>query len=73
MRGRLRGIRERVIWADFWRHTWPRSVAAMVQAVFQRLDIVIVARDTVLDRRVAVKRSGDVVAELQSLLQALGL
>lgn len=27
----------------FWRHTAPRSVAAAVQAVFQRLDVVIVA------------------------------
>ncbi|WP_327106732.1 lipopolysaccharide biosynthesis protein [Nonomuraea glycinis] len=28
---------------DLWRHTAPRSVAAAVQAVFQRFDIVIVA------------------------------
>ncbi|GAA2283861.1 hypothetical protein GCM10010149_31360 [Nonomuraea roseoviolacea subsp. roseoviolacea] len=28
---------------DLWRHTAPRSVAGAVQAVFQRLDIVIVA------------------------------
>jgi O-antigen/teichoic acid export membrane protein len=28
---------------DFWRYTAPRSLAAAVQAVFQRLDIVIVA------------------------------
>jgi len=28
---------------DLWRHTAPRSAAAAVQAVFQRLDIVIVA------------------------------
>ncbi|WP_037970171.1 lipopolysaccharide biosynthesis protein [Streptosporangium amethystogenes] len=28
---------------DLWRHTWPRSLAAGIQAVFQRLDIVIVA------------------------------
>lgn len=28
---------------DLWRHTAPRSVAAAVQAVFQRLDIVVVA------------------------------
>lgn len=28
---------------DLWRHTWPRSLAAGVQAVFQRLDVVIVA------------------------------
>ncbi|GAA3094104.1 lipopolysaccharide biosynthesis protein [Streptosporangium carneum] len=28
---------------DLWRHTWPRSAAAAVQAVFQRLDIMIVA------------------------------
>ncbi|WP_433245651.1 lipopolysaccharide biosynthesis protein [Streptosporangium sp. CA-135522] len=28
---------------DLWRYTWPRSVAAAIQAVFQRLDIVIVA------------------------------
>lgn len=28
---------------DLWRHTWPRSLAAAIQAVFQRLDIVIVA------------------------------
>ncbi|MBB5962724.1 lipopolysaccharide biosynthesis protein [Planomonospora venezuelensis] len=26
-----------------WRHLWPRSAAAAVQAVFQRLDVVIVA------------------------------
>ncbi|MGN9784653.1 lipopolysaccharide biosynthesis protein [Nonomuraea sp. ZG12] len=28
---------------DLWRHTAPRSVAAAIQAVFQRFDIVIVA------------------------------
>ncbi|WP_336207957.1 lipopolysaccharide biosynthesis protein [Nonomuraea sp. LPB2021202275-12-8] len=28
---------------DLWRHTAPRSVAAAIQAVFQRLDIVLVA------------------------------
>ncbi|GAA2861816.1 hypothetical protein GCM10010517_20640 [Streptosporangium fragile] len=28
---------------DLWRHTWPRSLAAGIQAVFQRMDIVIVA------------------------------
>ncbi len=28
---------------ELWRHTWPRSAAAAIQAVFQRLDIVIVA------------------------------
>jgi O-antigen/teichoic acid export membrane protein len=28
---------------DFWRYTGPRSLAAALQAVFQRLDIVIVA------------------------------
>ncbi|MFI7636658.1 lipopolysaccharide biosynthesis protein [Nonomuraea sp. NPDC049400] len=28
---------------DLWRHTAPRSVAGAIQAVFQRLDIVIVA------------------------------
>ncbi|MGV9774691.1 lipopolysaccharide biosynthesis protein [Streptosporangium sp. NPDC003464] len=28
---------------DLWRYTWPRSMAAAIQAVFQRLDIVIVA------------------------------
>ncbi|MFG3439164.1 lipopolysaccharide biosynthesis protein [Nonomuraea sp. NPDC047897] len=28
---------------DLWRHTAPRSLAAAIQAVFQRLDIVIVA------------------------------
>ncbi|WP_113700117.1 lipopolysaccharide biosynthesis protein [Nonomuraea lactucae] len=28
---------------DLWRHTAPRSVAAAIQAVFQRLDIVVVA------------------------------
>jgi len=28
---------------DLWRHTWPRSLAAGLQAVFQRLDVVIVA------------------------------
>ncbi|WP_449060790.1 lipopolysaccharide biosynthesis protein [Planomonospora algeriensis] len=28
---------------DLWRHTWPRSAAAALQAVFQRLDVVIVA------------------------------
>ncbi|GHE41001.1 hypothetical protein GCM10017673_49130 [Streptosporangium violaceochromogenes] len=28
---------------DLWRHTWPRSVSAALQAVFQRLDVVIVA------------------------------
>ncbi|MEU4406531.1 polysaccharide biosynthesis C-terminal domain-containing protein [Streptosporangium sp. NPDC023963] len=28
---------------DLWRHTWPRSLAAGIQAVFQRLDVVIVA------------------------------
>ncbi|MEU8379670.1 lipopolysaccharide biosynthesis protein [Streptosporangium sp. NPDC048865] len=28
---------------DLWRHTWPRSLASGVQAVFQRLDVVIVA------------------------------
>ncbi|MFJ2028790.1 lipopolysaccharide biosynthesis protein [Streptosporangium sp. NPDC087985] len=28
---------------DFWRYTWPRSAAAAIQAVFQRLDIVVVA------------------------------
>ncbi|WP_406311960.1 polysaccharide biosynthesis C-terminal domain-containing protein [Streptosporangium sp. NBC_01639] len=28
---------------DFWRYTWPRSLAAAIQAVFQRLDIVVVA------------------------------
>lgn len=28
---------------DLWRHNWPRSAAAAIQAVFQRLDIVIVA------------------------------
>lgn len=29
--------------AGFWRHTAPRSVAAAVQSVFQRLDVVVVA------------------------------
>ncbi|GAA4561352.1 lipopolysaccharide biosynthesis protein [Planotetraspora kaengkrachanensis] len=29
--------------ASFWRYTGPRSVASAIQAVFQRLDIVIVA------------------------------
>ncbi|MER5646240.1 oligosaccharide flippase family protein [Streptosporangium sp. NPDC002524] len=28
---------------DLWRHTWPRSLASGIQAVFQRLDVVIVA------------------------------
>ncbi|MEU7989301.1 lipopolysaccharide biosynthesis protein [Streptosporangium canum] len=28
---------------DLWRYTWPRSMAAGIQAVFQRLDIVVVA------------------------------
>ncbi|MFF5206629.1 lipopolysaccharide biosynthesis protein [Streptosporangium sp. NPDC000396] len=28
---------------DLWRYTWPRSLAAAIQAVFQRIDIVIVA------------------------------
>ncbi|GAA4234548.1 O-antigen/teichoic acid export membrane protein [Streptosporangium album] len=28
---------------DFWRYTWPRSMAAAIQAVFQRFDIVVVA------------------------------
>ncbi|MEV7007131.1 lipopolysaccharide biosynthesis protein [Streptosporangium sp. NPDC051022] len=28
---------------DLWRHTWPRSAAAAIQAVFQRLDVVAVA------------------------------
>ncbi len=27
----------------FWRHTWPRSAAAALQSVFQRLDVVVVA------------------------------
>ncbi|MGW4800196.1 lipopolysaccharide biosynthesis protein [Nonomuraea sp. NPDC004297] len=30
-------------WRDLWRHTAPRSAAGAIQAVFQRLDIVIVA------------------------------
>lgn len=29
--------------SDFWRHTAPRSAAAALQSVFQRLDVVIVA------------------------------
>ncbi|MEV8635998.1 polysaccharide biosynthesis C-terminal domain-containing protein [Streptosporangium sp. NPDC051023] len=28
---------------ELWQHTWPRSAAAAIQAVFQRLDIVVVA------------------------------
>ncbi|MFS1300585.1 lipopolysaccharide biosynthesis protein [Streptosporangium longisporum] len=28
---------------ELWNHTWPRSLAAGIQAVFQRLDIVVVA------------------------------
>ncbi|MEV4095331.1 lipopolysaccharide biosynthesis protein [Streptosporangium saharense] len=28
---------------ELWRHTWPRSVAAAIQAVFQRLDVMVVA------------------------------
>ncbi|GGL11631.1 lipopolysaccharide biosynthesis protein [Planomonospora parontospora] len=28
---------------DLWRHTWPRSAGAALQAVFQRLDVVVVA------------------------------
>ncbi|WP_214110740.1 lipopolysaccharide biosynthesis protein [Acrocarpospora catenulata] len=32
-----------VTWPEFWRYTAPRSVAAAIQAVFQRLDIVLVA------------------------------
>ncbi|MEO3860409.1 MATE family efflux transporter [Acrocarpospora sp. B8E8] len=30
-------------WGEFWRYIGPRSVASGVQAVFQRLDIVVVA------------------------------
>ncbi|MER7131051.1 lipopolysaccharide biosynthesis protein [Streptosporangium saharense] len=28
---------------ELWRHTWPRSVAAAIQSVFQRLDVMVVA------------------------------
>ncbi|NAS26651.1 polysaccharide biosynthesis protein [Herbidospora sp. NEAU-GS84] len=40
---RLRGTGTRVSWREFWSHTSPRSLAAALQAVFQRLDVVIVA------------------------------
>lgn len=40
---RLRGTGTRVSWREFWRYTSPRSLAAALQAVFQRLDVVIVA------------------------------
>ncbi|GLX98813.1 hypothetical protein Hesp01_67630 [Herbidospora sp. NBRC 101105] len=40
---RLRGVGTRVTWREFWSHTSPRSLAAALQAVFQRLDVVIVA------------------------------
>ncbi|MEV0968932.1 lipopolysaccharide biosynthesis protein [Microtetraspora glauca] len=39
----LRGRTPTVRWERFWRYTAPRSAAAAIQAVFQRLDIVIVA------------------------------
>ncbi|GLW97575.1 hypothetical protein Misp02_16620 [Microtetraspora sp. NBRC 16547] len=39
----LRGRTPTVHWGRFWRYTAPRSAAAAIQAVFQRLDIVIVA------------------------------
>ncbi|MCC5574228.1 lipopolysaccharide biosynthesis protein [Microtetraspora sp. AC03309] len=39
----LRGRTPTVRWQRFWRYTAPRSAAAAIQAVFQRLDIVIVA------------------------------
>ncbi|WP_051759520.1 lipopolysaccharide biosynthesis protein [Herbidospora cretacea] len=40
---RLRGTETRTTWREFWRYTSPRSLAAALQAVFQRLDVVIVA------------------------------
>ncbi|TKK88174.1 polysaccharide biosynthesis protein [Herbidospora galbida] len=40
---RLRGVETRTTWPEFWSHTSPRSLAAALQAVFQRLDVVIVA------------------------------
>ncbi len=40
---RLRGTGARVSWREFWAYTSPRSLAAALQAVFQRLDVVIVA------------------------------
>ncbi|WP_245647192.1 lipopolysaccharide biosynthesis protein [Microtetraspora niveoalba] len=40
---RLRGRTMTVRWGRFWRYTGPRSAAAAIQAVFQRLDVVIVA------------------------------
>ncbi|GIH77223.1 lipopolysaccharide biosynthesis protein [Planobispora longispora] len=44
LRRRLpRAPRARGAARELWRHTWPRSAAAAVQAVFQRFDIVIVA------------------------------
>ncbi|GGS90540.1 hypothetical protein GCM10010156_56130 [Planobispora rosea] len=44
LRRRLpRAPRSRDAARELWRHTWPRSAAAAVQAVFQRFDIVIVA------------------------------
>ncbi|MFF4773859.1 lipopolysaccharide biosynthesis protein [Microtetraspora fusca] len=39
----LRGRTSTVRWDHFWRYTAPRSAAAALQAVFQRLDVVIVA------------------------------
>ncbi|MFC4058454.1 lipopolysaccharide biosynthesis protein [Planomonospora corallina] len=39
----LRRMRPGPAMGELWRHTWPRSAAAALQAVFQRLDVVIVA------------------------------
>ncbi|WP_061298588.1 lipopolysaccharide biosynthesis protein [Herbidospora cretacea] len=40
---RLRGVETVTSWREFWTYTGPRSAAAALQAVFQRLDVVIVA------------------------------
>ncbi|WP_066371741.1 lipopolysaccharide biosynthesis protein [Herbidospora mongoliensis] len=40
---RLREVETRTSWREFWVYTGPRSLAAALQAVFQRLDVVIVA------------------------------
>ncbi|WP_157520844.1 lipopolysaccharide biosynthesis protein [Herbidospora daliensis] len=40
---RLRGTETRTTWREFWGYTSPRSLAAALQAVFQRLDVVVVA------------------------------
>lgn len=40
---RLRQVETVTSWREFWAYTGPRSAAAALQAVFQRLDVVIVA------------------------------